>query len=131
MNIIKPQVWDIYRAKVFFEDTDTYEPRPILMLDEINNIYFALKITSNTKRMGLDEYNIKYWKEAGLIEPSNIRLSKFLIIKENLILKQYGKLHIIDRKNLIAQLRNLILVYNVHYSKDIIDKLEKRIDENL
>ena len=74
----KPQIWDIYNADVFFEDKIEKKTRPVLVIDEINYICLSLKITHNTKRVGIDEYTIVKWKEAGLDTKSNVRISKLI-----------------------------------------------------
>ena len=126
------KVWDIYDIKLQFEETDNkYKIRPVLMLDEINKIYCTLKITGNTEREGLGEYKIKLWKEAGLDKKSNIRLEKFFTISENQIFTKRGVLQLQDRKDLIDQLRSFEIANETKYTKNFIDKLEKRIKYNL
>ena len=127
----KPQIWDIVKARIYFDDMLAYKDRPVLVLDEVYNLYCSLKITSNIERKGLGEYNIKLWKAAGLNKPSNIRLSKFLVLEQKSIIEKYGVLYPLDRKELIDQINKFIIVNEANYTKNFIKKVEKRIDENL
>ena len=125
------KIWDILKAKIYYQDTNKYKIRPIILLDGINGIYLTLKITSNIKRNGLEEYQIIDWQNAGLTKPSNIRLSKLILLPQDYIIEKYGILQLNDRIKMVKQLKDFSIAYNTYYSRDIISKLEKRIDENL
>lgn len=126
------KAWDIYDIKLQYEEIDNLSKvRPALILDEINKIYCILKITGNTKREGLGEYTIELWKEAGLDKKSNIRLEKFFTVSENQIIKKRGVLQLQDREKLIKKLKLFEIANDTKYTKDFIDKLEKRIKYNL
>ena len=131
INDIKPKIWDIIKAKVYFDDSMNYKERPVLVLDEINNVYCSLKITSNTERQGLSEYGIMLWKEAGLNKKSNIRLNKFFVLNSNSIIGKYGILQVEDRKNLIKQMYDFIILNQANYTKSFIQKIENGIDKNV
>lgn len=38
INDIKPKIWDIIKAKVYFDDSMNYKERPVLVLDVIQKI---------------------------------------------------------------------------------------------
>lgn len=125
------KIWDILKAKIYYQDTNNYKIRPIILLDGINGIYLSLKITSNIKRNGLEEYQIIDWQNAGLTKPSNIRLSKLILLPQDYIIEKYGILQLNDRIKMVKQLKDFSIAYNINISNDLINKLEKRIDENL
>lgn len=126
------KIWDIVDAKVVFnEDDNQFKIRPVLVLDEINNIYCSFKITSNTTREGLGEYTVVEWKKAGLDKESNIRLNRMFMLSPNNILSKRGVLELKDREQFIKAMKDFYLVYNSNYTPNLIKKIEKRIKQNL
>lgn len=87
-------LWDVYLAKVPFEDIDKTKIRPVLIIEEYAYIVSCIKMTSQAPRPG--EYVLKKWKEAGLKKETTVRLSKALWLSKDLILKKIGHLHPID-----------------------------------
>lgn len=92
------QKWDIWLANVRFEDNpEETKLRPVLVIDKQNMFILSFKMTSHTPRQNFyGEYSIKYYKEAGLIKPTVIRLSKKLLLLENEFIHQIGRLHPYD-----------------------------------
>lgn len=92
------QKWDIWLANVRFEDNpEESKLRPVLVIDKQNMFILSFKMTSNTPRQNFyGEYSIKYYKEAGLVKPTVIRLSKKLLLLENEFIHQIGRLHPYD-----------------------------------
>lgn len=92
------QKWDIWLANVRFEDNpEESKLRPVLVIDKQNMFILSFKMTSHTPRQNFyGEYSIKYYKEAGLIKPTVIRLSKKLLLLENEFIHQIGRLHPYD-----------------------------------
>ena len=126
------KIWDIYKVRVYFEDIYNYKDRPFLILLNFNDLYFGFKITSNTERVDLAEYQIKYWQEAGLTKPSNIRLNKLICINENYVLdEKYGILLYDDRKHIIGKINELNSGIITNYNNDFINRISKRIKINL
>lgn len=91
--------YDIYLAKVVFEDNkEKAKIRPVLILEN-NKIYvICYKITSQINKY--NEYKILNWEEAGLLKPSMIRTNKKLQINKTDIIKKLGHLSNIDIKRL-------------------------------
>ena len=92
------QKWDIWLANVRFEDNpEESKLRPVLVIDKQNMFILSFKMTSHTPRQNFyGEYSIKYYKEAGLVKPTVIRLSKKLLLLENEFIHQIGRLHPYD-----------------------------------
>jgi len=99
--------WEIWEAKVPFEDRDEYKKRPVLVLSEEDMIVLSLKMTSHSPRYHkLDgEYEIMRWQEAGLKKPTVIQCSKLLRLNKSLMMgRKYGKLLSTD----VIALRSLL-----------------------
>lgn len=126
----KPMIWDIYNADVFFEDKMEKKTRPVLLIDEINNICLSLKITHNTKRTGIDEYTIVEWKEAGLDTKSNVRISKLIPLDNKYLNDKRGVLQPNDRKALIEKIETYLILNNAKYTLNLLKKMKKNIDKN-
>ena len=90
--------WDIWLANVRFEDNpEETKLRPVLVIDKQNMFILSFKMTSHIPRQNFyGEYSIKYYKEAGLIKPTVIRLSKKLLLLENEFIHKIGKFHPYD-----------------------------------
>lgn len=95
--------WDIWLAKVAFEDEpNIIKNRPVLVMDNTDCLVLSLKITSHSPRMNFkDEYQILKWKEAGLLKPSTLRISKKLLLPKESFIFKLGELHNIDKNNVI------------------------------
>ena len=68
--------YDIFLAKVPFEDIPQEKIRPVLILKENFYLVECLKMTSAKTRFG--EYVLKEWKEAGLDRETTVRITKCL-----------------------------------------------------
>lgn len=95
--------WDIWLAKVAFEDEpNLIKNRPVLIMDNTECLVLSLKITSHSPRANFkDEYQILKWKEAGLLKPSTIRISKKLLLPQESFIFRLGELQNIDKNNVI------------------------------
>lgn len=87
--------WDVYLADVPFEDLPRTKVRPVIVLEDSVVIVDCLKMTSQPPRPG--EYVLKYWKEAGLLKQTTVRISKRLELKPQAFRKYLGTVHILDR----------------------------------
>lgn len=103
---MKPSSWEIWDAKVAFEDAPhTLKRRPVLVISPKDIFILSLKITSHEPRKRYPgEYQIKKWEEAGLNKPSTVRCSKRLNLIENDFIKKRGKLQAID----MLEIRNIL-----------------------
>ncbi|WP_242347400.1 type II toxin-antitoxin system PemK/MazF family toxin [Mucispirillum schaedleri] len=92
------QKWEIWLAYIRFEDNpDKSKLRPVLVMDKENMYILSFKMTSHIPRQNYyGEYPIKYYKDAGLVKPTVIRLSKKLLLLENEFVNKIGRLHPFD-----------------------------------
>ena len=83
--------YEIWRAKVKFEESDEVKERPVMIWN--NQVFLiAYKMTGTDRGDGQDEYRIRYWKEAGLDKPTSIRLRKVLKLTKDDLLYKIGEL---------------------------------------
>jgi len=114
-DTIKPERWDIWYARVKFEDSDMAKNRPVLVIDGDVGFVLSLKITTHGPRKGYPgEYQIVQWKEAGLIAPSVIRISKLLHLPDDSMIKKIGVLQEQDRLR-------IFMLYELIYKKPMFD----------
>ena len=82
--------------------------RPVLIIDGTRCYVLSLKITSHVPRSQFPgEYQIIEWKEAGLMKPSTIRISKQLNLPADSFVKRIGRLTELDRLNVLKICLNL------------------------
>jgi hypothetical protein len=92
--------WDIWIARVEFEEGTGSKIRPVLIIDGTRCYVLSLKITSHAPRSQFPgEYQIIEWKEAGLMKPSTIRISRQLNLPADSFVKKIGRLTESDRFN--------------------------------
>ena len=101
---IKP--YDLWFASVAYEDDPSKtDDRPVLVIDEKRGIYAALMITRTPPRESFwGEYRVQKWRQAGLSDPSTIRISKFLRLEPKDFRRKIGTLRMVD----IAGVQNYI-----------------------
>lgn len=107
--IINPQPWEVWFAKVKFEDNpQIVKNRPVLVLENNQCYLLSLKITSHTPRNNyLGEYALSHWQDAGLSKPSTVRISKRLKLVLSDFVFKTGRLHPVDMMN-IQQIINTL-----------------------
>lgn len=90
--------FDIYTANVHFTDKQESKRRPIIQIKNNPNAPNAFAMISGTKKkLYAGDVNILNWKEAGLTEPSRVRLGERLDCPESIKTKHpVGKLSIED-----------------------------------
>ena len=86
--------YDIFIARVPFEDLPQEKIRPVLVLNEGVYLIDCLKMTSAKTRFG--EYELKEWKKAGLDRQTTVRITKRLKLDKTKFLKKIGHLTPID-----------------------------------
>ena len=90
--------YDIWQAKVKFEESDEAMERPVLIWN--NQVFLvAYKMTGTDRGDDQDEYRIRYWKEAGLTKPTSVRLRKVLRLEKGDLLYKIGELDKRERLN--------------------------------
>ena len=87
--------YDIWLAKVYFEENTEYKERPVLILNNTAFFISAYKITSQG-RTGDSQSPIKQWKEAGLNKESYIVFEKAIRLDKTDLIRKIGKLQITD-----------------------------------
>lgn len=87
--------WDIYLARVTYEDVIGSKIRPVLVLQNGNMITIeCLKMTGQSPRAG--EYTLQEWSKAGLNKPTVVRIGKRLHLNTSEIIKRIGRLDLAD-----------------------------------
>lgn len=87
--------WDIYLAKVKYEDVEDYKIRPVLVLQSGEAVTIeCLKMTGQPPRAG--EYILREWRKAGLRKQTVVRVGKRLRLRTSEIIKRIGRLDLID-----------------------------------
>lgn len=84
--------YEIWQAKVKFEDSDEVKNRPVLIWNNQAYVIVAYKMTGTNRGDDYDEYRIKYWAEAGLTKPTSVRISKMLRLQPEDMLYKIGEL---------------------------------------
>lgn len=90
--------YEIWSAKVKFEDSSEVKERPVLIWND-QTFLIVYKMTGTDRGDDLEEYRIKYWKEAGLTKPTSIRLRKVLKLEKRDLIRKIGEL---DRRERLA-----------------------------
>lgn len=90
--------FDIYTATVHFTDKEESKSRPIIQIKDNPNAPNAFAMISGTKKkLYPGDVIITAWREAGLTEPSRVRLGERLDCPESIKTKNpLGKLSIED-----------------------------------
>jgi len=96
--------YEIWQARVRFEDSDTVKERPVLIWNS-QVFLIAYKMTGTNRGDDRDEYRIRYWKEAGLSKPTSVRLRKVLRLEEGDLQYKIGELD--KRERLLFEFRIL------------------------
>ena len=96
--------YEIWQARVRFEETEEVKKRPVLIWDD-QAFLIAYKMTGTNRGDDQDEYRIRYWKEAGLTKPTSIRIRKVLRLTKDDLLYKVGELD--KRERLLFEFRIL------------------------
>lgn len=94
--------WDVYIADVPFEDIQQSKIRPVIVLEDNVILVLCIKLTTHSPHRG--EYQLAYWKEAGLSQPTTVRIQKILSLDKTNFKKKIGKVSDYD----IIQIQKLI-----------------------
>lgn len=89
--------WEIYWAKVRFEDSPEVKTRPVVIINANIVAIVCLKITSQNRGDEPPEYSIREWQKAGLDKESYIRHDKFIRLRESDLGEKIGRLNEIDQ----------------------------------
>ena len=93
-----PNNWELWWAQVAFEDDPTKSKvRPVLVIAPGVAYILSLYVTTKDARKHVEgDYEIRYWRESGLSDPSTIRTSKKLRLVSTDFVKKIGRLHHAD-----------------------------------
>lgn len=87
--------WDIYLAKVRYEDIGDYKVRPVLIMKSGDAAPIeCIKMTGQPPRFG--EYTLREWRKAGLRKQTVVRIGKRLRLDTSDIIKYIGRLDLAD-----------------------------------
>lgn len=101
-GIIKyPRPWELWWAFVQFEDSDEVKRRPVIVLDNGEIYALVVKVTSHAARPQWGEYELIYWKSAGLPKESTARLTQLISLEHAMFDKRIGQLHPLDIENIL------------------------------
>lgn len=90
------RTWELWWAKVQFEESSETKRRPVLIVDEDELWVFAFKVTSREPRNEWGEYEVIKWQSSGLDKPSTVRLSRRIALTDRDLESKIGDLHPID-----------------------------------
>lgn len=96
-DIMTYNKWDVVLVPFPFSDLSAIKKRPALIVspniyNDGNDIIIAFITTNIPERLKAGDYKVEFWKEAGLISSSLLRM-KFATITKKIILKKLGILH--------------------------------------
>lgn len=103
LNTISYKPFEIILIDFPFADLDTTKKRPALVLSTVSatehySLLIVAMISSNLDGKKLvGDMVVKYWKEAGLLHPSRLRLAKLVTADSTLVLKKLGVLEKSDQ----------------------------------
>lgn len=92
------EAWDIWWADVYFEDHPSQKKRrPVVVLEDDGLCILSLKVTTHGPR-SFDpcDYELQYWKEAGLAFPSVVRVAHVAYLREDDFHEKLGRLENAD-----------------------------------
>lgn len=84
--------FEIWYAKVRFEDSDEVKERPVLIWNDMAYIILGYKLTGTDRGNNRQEFPIEYWEEAGLSKPTTIRIGKLLRLERSDFTRYIGVL---------------------------------------
>ena len=90
--------YEIWMAKVKFEDVQGTKERPVMIWDD-QYYLIAYKMTGTDRGDNQDEYRVKYWRESGLSKPTSIRIRKVLKLEKSDLICKLGEL---DRRERLS-----------------------------
>lgn len=89
--------YEIWKAKVRYEDEDDAKERPVLIWNENAYLIIAYKMTGTDRGDNKEEFRIEHWKESGLSKPTSIRIVKMLKLNSSDLVAKMGELDFRDR----------------------------------
>ncbi len=84
--------FEIWYAKVRFEDSSEIKERPVLIWNDMAYLVVSYKLTGTDRGESNKEFRIQYWREAGLAKPTSIRIGKLLQLVHADFIRKIGVL---------------------------------------
>lgn len=100
---------DILLANVFATGLGQFKKRPVVVVgnDMVVDIDVLIApVTSSAARTSFD-IEIKYWQEAGLVQPSVARINKLNPVPREAIIRKLGRLNEDDLQAVLSKCREL------------------------
>lgn len=88
--------YEVWLASVRFAEKPVRKNRPVIIRNWDDSGYSAIFVTTHPPRDVPGEYQLIYYKEAGLDNPSVARCSRILDLYEDDLICKFGKLHRAD-----------------------------------
>ena len=104
---------DLVLVSFPFSDLSTTKQRPALVLSVVTprtfpKLFVVAMLTSQIESEEIEgDHIVKDWKEAGLLHPSKVRLSKVVSLEEGLLKKKLGTLALKDRRQVKSKFLRL------------------------
>ena len=89
------KAWDVYLAKVSFEEKAGDKYRPVVILEDGTCYVLALYMTSRQKNR-IEDYQLLKYREAGLQKETFVRVTRRLSLGHDAISKKIGRLDPVD-----------------------------------
>ena len=83
--------YEIWQAKVYYEDEEGFKDRPVLIWNDAVYV-LCYKMTGTNRGDNKEEFRLRYWKESGLTKETSIRISKLLKLEKTDLLYKIGVL---------------------------------------
>ncbi|MHB1405546.1 MAG: type II toxin-antitoxin system PemK/MazF family toxin [Desulfitobacteriaceae bacterium] len=107
-----PDIREIYRVKVFFEDNPSeFKIRPILIVDfDTDSALFTITEITSTQPKVPPTYHDRFkepiinWRRAGLTEPSYVKTHKIFRIEQDKFLEFVGEVPGLDFDRILARI---------------------------
>ena len=88
--------YEIWYAKYKYQDCNHIEIRPVMIWNDTVFV-ISFKLTGTDRGDTKTEFQIQYWKEAGLAKPTTIRIEKVLRMDHSDFVNKIGELDPRDR----------------------------------
>ena len=101
--------WSIYFAIVPHEDDPNQKERhPILVINDQKAYILSYGMTSTNRGSLGTEYQLQYWKEAGLDHQTSVRLHRIIKISKSDIQEHVGELQLADQLRITRKLQDML-----------------------
>ena len=106
-----PREWEIWHAKFVFDNGKGYKFRPVLVIGSSGRLFAAAMVTSVGNKLSLShDYVLRDWAEAGLNNPSIVRLDRIAELNRGDIGSggKFGRLSFFDQMKISSILEAML-----------------------